>query len=148
MTLTMISGHCIDRRVATRTCFYRFYFKRCISWNLSADKLTAECFCCAVHAVCVEQRGGVVVFWRWAEHHSDDSRQRSRRVRCVSVHSVSVLIHDLLFRPICTIESAVGKRLITHCCISCLACSRLSGHVVPHSPDFKREINTTTTVMN
>jgi len=58
------------------------------------------------------------------------------------------LIHDLLFLPISTIESAVGKRLITHCCVSRLACSRLSGHIEPHSPDFKREINTTTTVMN
>ena len=53
------------------------------------------------------------------------------------------LIHDLLFLPISTIQSAVGKRLITHCCISRLACSRLSGHIEPHSPDFKREINTT-----
>ena len=34
------------------------------------------------------------------------------------------LIHDLLFLPISTIESAVGKRLITHCCVSRLACSR------------------------
>jgi len=53
------------------------------------------------------------------------------------------LINDLLFLPISTIESAVGKRLITHCCVSLLACSRLSGHIEPHSPDFKREINTT-----
>ena len=45
-----------------------------------------------------------------------------------------VLIPDLLFLPISTIESAVGKRLITHCCISRLACSRLSGHIEPHSP--------------
>ena len=44
------------------------------------------------------------------------------------------LIHDLLFLPIFTIESAVGKRLITHCCVSRLACSRLSGHIEPHSP--------------
>jgi len=47
------------------------------------------------------------------------------------------LIHDLLFLPISTIESAVGKRLITHCCVSRgtrLACSRLSGHIEPHSP--------------
>jgi len=42
----------------------------------------------------------------------------------------------------------VYKRLITHCCVSRLACSRLSGHIKPHSPDFEREINTTTTVMN
>jgi len=28
------------------------------------------------------------------------------------------LIHDLLFLLISTVESAVGKRLITHCCIS------------------------------
>jgi len=58
------------------------------------------------------------------------------------------LIHDLLFLPISTIESAMGKHLITHCCVSRLACSRSSGHIEPHSPDFKREINTTTTVMN
>ena len=45
-----------------------------------------------------------------------------------------ILIHDLLFLPISTIESAVGKRLITHCCVSRLACSRLSGHIEPHSP--------------
>ena len=45
-----------------------------------------------------------------------------------------ILIHDLLFLPISTIESAVGKRLITHCCISRVACSRLSGHIEPHSP--------------
>ena len=44
------------------------------------------------------------------------------------------LIHDLLFLPISTIESAVGKRLITHCCVSCLACSCLSGHIELHSP--------------
>jgi len=44
------------------------------------------------------------------------------------------LIHDLLFLPISTIESAVGKRLITHCCILRLACSRLSEHIEPHSP--------------
>ena len=44
------------------------------------------------------------------------------------------LIHDLLFLPISTTESAVGKRLITHCCVSRLACSRLSGHIEPHSP--------------
>ena len=43
------------------------------------------------------------------------------------------LIHDLLFLPIFTTESAVGKRLITHCCVSRLACSRLSGHIEPHS---------------
>jgi len=58
------------------------------------------------------------------------------------------LIHDLLFLPISTIESAVGYTLITHCCVSRLACLRLSGHIEPHLPDFKREINTTTTVMN
>jgi len=46
----------------------------------------------------------------------------------------SALVHDLLFLPISTIESAVGKRLITHCCISRVACSRLSGHIEPHSP--------------
>jgi len=61
---------------------------------------------------------------------------------------VLMLIHDLLFLPISIIESAVGKRLITHCCVSRLACSRLSGHIKPHSPDFKHEINTTTTIMN
>ena len=59
-----------------------------------------------------------------------------------------LLTHDLLFLPISTIQSAMGKRLITHCCVSRLACSRLSGHIEPHSPDFKGEINTTTTVMN
>jgi len=58
------------------------------------------------------------------------------------------LIHDLLFLPISTVQSAVGKGLIPHCCVSRLACSRLSGHTEPHLPDFKREINTTTTVMN
>jgi len=31
---------------------------------------------------------------------------------------VQTLIHDLLFLPISTIQSAVGKRLITHCCVS------------------------------
>ena len=46
----------------------------------------------------------------------------------------SALIHDLLFLPISTIESAVGKRPITHCCVSRLACLRLSGHIEPHSP--------------
>jgi len=61
--------------------------------------------------------------------------------------SIVWLIHGLHFLPISTIESAVGKRLITHCCVSRLACSRLSGHIEPHLPDFKREINTTTTVM-
>jgi len=64
------------------------------------------------------------------------------------VHNRPYLIHDLLFLPISTIESAVGKRLITHCCVSRLACSRSNGHIEPHLPDFKREINTTTTVMN
>ena len=54
-----------------------------------------------------------------------------------SVTGRAILIHDLLFLPISTIESAVGKRLITHCCVSCLACSRLSGHIKPHSPEFK-----------
>jgi len=71
------------------------------------------------------------------------------KIRCTCEKNVHIsLIHDLLFLPISTIESAVGKRLITHCCVSRLACSRLSGHIEPHSPDFKREINTTTTVMN
>jgi len=41
-------------------------------------------------------------------------------------------VHYLLFLPIYTIESAVGKRLITHCCVLRLACSRLSGHIEPH----------------
>ena len=45
-----------------------------------------------------------------------------------------ILILELLFLPISTIESAVGKRLITHCCVSRLARSRLSGHIEPHSP--------------
>jgi len=52
--------------------------------------------------------------------------------RTLSVISIGVgaqLIHDLLFLPISTIEFAVGKRLITHCCVSRLACSRLSGHI-------------------
>jgi len=53
-----------------------------------------------------------------------------------------------IFLPISTIESAVGKCLITHCRVSRLACSRLSGHIEPHLPDFKCEINTTMTVMN
>jgi len=48
-----------------------------------------------------------------------------------------LLIHDLLFLAIFTIESAVGKRLITHTCISHLACSRLSGHIEPHSPQLQ-----------
>jgi len=79
-------------------------------------------------------------------------------LRCIAVQCASAvqiahaaadcLIHDLLFLPISIIESAVGKRLTTHCCVPRLACSRLSGHIEPHSPDFKREINTTTTVMN
>ena len=47
-------------------------------------------------------------------------RNRNRRMK-------QNLVRDLLFLPISTIESAVGKRLITHCCVSCLACSRLSG---------------------
>jgi len=76
-----------------------------------------------------------------------------RQTYIISIESckqsvVVILIHDLLFLPISTIESAVGKRLITHCCISRLACSRLSGHIEPHSPRLQREINTTTTVMN
>ena len=68
-------------------------------------------------------------------------------LRTIQLHLL-LLIHDLLFLPISTIESTVGKRLITHCCVSRLACSRLSGHIELHLPDFKREINTTTTVMN
>jgi len=58
-------------------------------------------------------------------------QQRSCRIKCDRDH---FLIHDLLFLPISTIESAVGKRLITHCCASRLACSLLSGHIEPHSP--------------
>ena len=46
----------------------------------------------------------------------------------------SALIHDLLFLAISAIESAVGKRLITHCCVSRVARSRLSGLIEPHSP--------------
>ena len=49
----------------------------------------------------------------------------------------SILIHDLLFLPISTIESAVGKRLITHCCILRLVCSRLSGHIEQHLPPLQ-----------
>ena len=50
---------------------------------------------------------------------------------------VFTLIHDLLFLPISTIESAVGKCLVTHCCVSRLACSPLSGHIEPHSPPLQ-----------
>jgi len=39
------------------------------------------------------------------------------------------LIHGLLFLPISTIESAVGKRLITHCCVSRLAWVDTSSHI-------------------
>jgi len=58
-------------------------------------------------------------------------------VRCTRAELISqfcILIHDLLFLPISAIESAVGKRLITHCCVSRLACSRFSEHIEPHSP--------------
>jgi len=75
----------------------------------------------------------------------------NRNLFCCStkiIHPSNLLIHNLLLLPISTIDSAVGKRLITHCCVSRLACSRLSGHIEPHLPDFKHEINTTTTVMN
>jgi len=41
---------------------------------------------------------------------------------------------SLIHLPISTIQSAVEKRLITHCCVSRLGCSRLSGHIEPHSP--------------
>jgi len=47
------------------------------------------------------------------------------------------LIRDLLFLPISTIESALRKRLITQCCVSRLACSRLSGHIEPHLPGLQ-----------
>ena len=50
------------------------------------------------------------------------------------MHCRLFLIHDLLFLPISTIESAVGKRLITQCCVSRLAGSRLSGYIDTHSP--------------
>jgi len=43
-------------------------------------------------------------------------------VNC-SVPTHLALIHALLFLLISTIESAVGKRLVTHCCVSRLACS-------------------------
>jgi len=39
-----------------------------------------------------------------------------RRRFVLSEHSF--LVHDLLFLPISTIESAAGKRLITHCRVS------------------------------
>jgi len=57
-------------------------------------------------------------------------------VRCLAIMCIT-LIHDLLFLPISTIESAVGKRLITHCSVSLLACSRLSGHIQLHSPQLQ-----------
>ena len=70
------------------------------------------------------------------------SQRAFERTRVFSYTCILLfLIHDLLFLPISTIESAVGKRFITHCCVSRLACSRLSGHIEPHSPDFKREIS-------
>jgi len=66
------------------------------------------------------------------------SRQIQHQNSTVKTDKLTVglvtLIHDLLFLPISTIESAVGKRLKTHCCVSCLACSRLSGHIEQHSP--------------
>jgi len=85
------------------------------------------------------------------EQHSEDDRSvlSPTAYRVDTVYRTVQLIHDLLFLPISTIESAVGKRLITHCCVSRLACSRLSGHIQRHSPRLQlREINTTTTVMN
>jgi len=59
----------------------------------------------------------------------------------------SALINDLLFLPISTIESAVGKRLITVAFHAWLVHASVdtSSHI---RLDFKREINTTTTVMN
>jgi len=67
-------------------------------------------------------------------------------VNAVRPHTTVIdyfLIHDLLFLPISTIESAVGKRLITHWLVH--AWVDTSSHI---RLDFKREINTTTTVMN
>jgi len=87
---------------------------------------------------------------RQTDRRTDGPRATSTRIyaACVRCGLIRPVLHDLLFLPISTVQSAVGKRLITHCCVSHLACSRLSGHIEPHSPDFKREINTTTTVMN
>jgi len=95
--------------------------------------------------------------WRSLSHDTELSTALHRGI-CLICCTTSLicrqqvdLIHDLLFLPISTIQSAVGKRLITHCCVTCvlrLACSRLSGHIEQHSPDFKRESNTTTTVVN
>jgi len=75
------------------------------------------------------QRGLTVVYDHEQHRLTVTARQRNRQwtVSCTS-------IHDLRFLPISTIESAVGKRHITHCCVSRLACSRLSGHIEPHSP--------------
>ena len=84
----------------------------------------------------------------WMGVSSGTSSPTQSQTKGCKMVVVVVLIHDLLFLPISTVESAVGYSLITHCCVSRLACSRLSGHIEPHSPDFKREINTTTTVMN
>jgi len=64
------------------------------------------------------------------------SRRSATSNECQYI-AVVVLIHDLLFLPISTIESAVGKRLITHCCVSRLACSLLSGPIEPHSPQLQ-----------
>ena len=73
------------------------------------------------------------------ELHAKDLRQlrvKADTLRQRTHHATwkLTLIHDLLFLPISTIESAVGKRLITHCCVSRLACLRLSGHIEPRSP--------------
>ena len=72
------------------------------------------------------------------------SKIYSRRLsesKCISVRAansttrrVTVINSWPTFSPYLTIECAVGKRLITHCCVSRLACSRLSGHIEPHSP--------------
>ena len=100
-----------------------------IGYTQASEWVELECTCLSIQYQCVccicVHRGrsthpGSIV------HLSDNP---------VDVNRVSIfLIHDLLFLPISTIESAVGKRFITHCCVSRLACSRLSGHIEPHLP--------------
>jgi len=61
---------------------------------------------------------------RYLPGHSPFSRKSGMQVvnkmppQSVKNRGEYTLIHDLLFLPISTIESAVGKRLITHCRVS------------------------------
>jgi len=103
----------------------------------------------AVKGVVMDQLAGMDLQIDTVNSKLDEVKSITMAEReCESRAANIILIHDLLFFSISTIESAVGYSLITHCCISRLACSHLSEHIEPHSPDFKREINTTTMVMN